>query len=208
MTGHVTLLGDSILDNASYVPGGPSVIEHLRRMLPSGWKTTLLAQDGATVSATFAQVNRIPADSTHLVLSVGGNDALWLAGSIFATPTSDMREALQALAHACEGFGYDYRRLVNELRQLRQPLTICTIYDAAPGLDAAELAGLTVFNDCITRTAFKTRVALIDLRVVCDESSDYSAISPIEPSASGGGKIARAIISAVTGSEPTCRVIA
>ena len=35
--GHVILLGDSIFDNARYVPGGPSVIEQLRRALPDGW---------------------------------------------------------------------------------------------------------------------------------------------------------------------------
>ncbi len=43
---HVVLLGDSIFDNARDVPGGPSVIEHLRRILPAGWQATLLAQAG------------------------------------------------------------------------------------------------------------------------------------------------------------------
>ena len=33
---HVVLLGDSIFDNGRYVPGGPSVIEHLRKALPAG----------------------------------------------------------------------------------------------------------------------------------------------------------------------------
>jgi hypothetical protein len=40
---------------------------------------------------------------------------------------------------------------------------------------------------------------VIDLRLICDERADYSAVSPIEPSAAGGGKIARAIARAVTG---------
>ena len=44
---HVFLLGDSIFDNGRDVPGGPSVIEHLRRCLPSGLRATLLAKDGA-----------------------------------------------------------------------------------------------------------------------------------------------------------------
>jgi hypothetical protein len=56
MSGHIVLLGDSILDNASYVPGGPSVVEHVRRFLPTGWKATLVAVDGATVSAVFRQI--------------------------------------------------------------------------------------------------------------------------------------------------------
>src|SRR5262249_20871634 len=43
---HVVLLGDSIFDNDRYVPGDPSVIKHLRRALPHGWRATLLAGDG------------------------------------------------------------------------------------------------------------------------------------------------------------------
>ena len=31
---HVILLGDSIFDNDRYVPGGPSVIQHVQRNLP------------------------------------------------------------------------------------------------------------------------------------------------------------------------------
>lgn len=54
---------------------------------------------------------------------------------------------------------------------------------------------LVVFNDAIVWTALARRLALIDLRLVCDEPADYS--NPIEPSAHGGGKIARAIVDAV-----------
>jgi hypothetical protein len=33
---HVVLLGDSIFDNAGYVPDGLSVLAHLRALLPAG----------------------------------------------------------------------------------------------------------------------------------------------------------------------------
>ena len=33
---HVVLLGDSIFDNASYVPGRPAVIDQMRTSLPRG----------------------------------------------------------------------------------------------------------------------------------------------------------------------------
>jgi len=104
-------------------------------------------------------------------------------------------------------FRRQYRKLVDQLRELRLPLTVCTVYDAVPGLQLAEQAGLCLFNDVITRTAFEVGAALIDLRVVCSEASDYSEISPIEPSASGGGKIARAIWSAIAGGESHRRVV-
>jgi hypothetical protein len=40
---HVVLLGDSIFDNARYVPGRPAVIEQVRQALPRPWQATLLA---------------------------------------------------------------------------------------------------------------------------------------------------------------------
>jgi len=50
---------------------------------------------------------------------------------------------------------------------------------------------LMLFNDAILRTAFEIRAGVIDLRLVCGEPSDYA--NPIEPSGSGGLKIARAV---------------
>jgi hypothetical protein len=47
------------------------------------------------------------------------------------------------------------------------------------------------FNDVIVRVALEHRLPIIDLRPVCTERSDYS--NPIEPSGSGGRKIALAI---------------
>lgn len=149
----------------------------------------------------------MPADATHLVLSVGGNNALWSAGNLFSLQPESVREALQEVATVRNEFAAEYRSLLDELRKTAKPLAICTIYDAIPGLDAAEIAGLCVFNDIITRSAFAVGAILIDLRLVCNEQSDYSAISPIEPSASGGGKIARAILSAVLGESGSSKVI-
>lgn len=79
--GHVVLLGDSIFDYARYVPGGPSVLDHVRRPLPRGWKVTLLARDGAVAAGVIEQLARLPDDATHLVISAGGNDALGSATS-------------------------------------------------------------------------------------------------------------------------------
>jgi hypothetical protein len=53
------------------------------------------------------------------------------------------------------------------------------------------------------------RLPFIDLRFTCDQSGDYSAVSPIEPSAAGGTKIARVIAEVVTGHDfvrPRCIV--
>src|SRR5580658_10352230 len=74
--GHIVLLGDSIFDNARYVPDRPPVIEQLRRGLPPGWKATLLAVDGDVTADVAGQMASLPGDATHLFVSVGGNDAL------------------------------------------------------------------------------------------------------------------------------------
>src|SRR4051812_13229846 len=74
--GHVVLLGDSIFDNARYVPDRPPVIEQLRRTLPAGWQASLLAVDGNITHDVVRQLQGLPADATHLFVSCGGNDAL------------------------------------------------------------------------------------------------------------------------------------
>src|SRR5688572_16398198 len=73
---HVVLLGDSIFDNAAYVAGGPAVVDQLHTILPADWKATLLAVDGDTTGLVADRLRGLPADASHLVVSVGGNDAL------------------------------------------------------------------------------------------------------------------------------------
>lgn len=208
MSGHVVLLGDSIFDNAVYVaPGGTSVIEHLRRALPPAWRGSLLAVDGAMVADVDRQLTNLPSDATHLVLSIGGNDALWMAGNVLAEVATDVRSALQILSGPIEDFSRGYRTLAQTLRRRNLPLGICTIYDHVPGLTAAERMGLCVFNDVISRTAFEVGATLIDLRLTCGEKSDYAAVSPIEPSTAGGSKIARAIVRALLDGQDARQVV-
>lgn len=209
MARHIVLLGDSIFDNASYVGDAPSVIEHLRGLLPPSDQADLLAVDGSVVDSVFSQMARIPSTATHLVLSIGGNDALGVAGSMLLSPVASIKEALATLAPAVTQFRENYSRLVDDLLDLNLPLVLCTIYDAIPDLDAAGRVGLTGFNDTITRIAFARRLDVIDLRVLCHSPDDFSQVSPIEPSGSGGAKIARAIaLATATGGAAGFRVIA
>jgi hypothetical protein len=77
---------------------------------------------------------------------------------------------------------------------LGRDTTVCTIYEGNFDPPFAELArvALAFFNDVILRAAFERRIGVIDLRLVCTEPSDYA--NPIEPSGSGGAKIASAIL--------------
>jgi GDSL-like Lipase/Acylhydrolase family len=198
---HIALLGDSIFDNARYVPGGPSVIQHLERMLPTGWRGTLVAVDGSETTTMAAQFRTLPADASHLVLSIGGNDALGCRAVILREPARSYSEVLTRMEEIRVEFQRNYRSVLDALISYGKPAVACTIYDAIPGLEAAELAGLCLFNDVITREAFRRKLSLIDLRLICCEARDYASTSPIEPSVAGGYKIAQAICRAVSETE-------
>ncbi len=195
--GHVVLLGDSVFDNAAYVAGAPDVVRQVRQRLPPGFKATLAAVDGSTTGDVRRQLRRVPDDATHLVLSVGGNDALG-SSDFLSTPARSTAEALSGLADIADAFEREYRSMLAEAISPGVPTAICTVYyprfpDAA--LQKVAVAGLTVFNDCIVRAAFTHGLPLLDLRLICTEAEDYA--NPIEPSARGGEKIARAIVDLV-----------
>ena len=75
------------------------------------------------------------------------------------------------------------------------PATTPSAEAEAPPSEAVTL--LSLFNDVIVREAARERLPVLDLRLVCDEPRDYSAVSPIEPSQHGGNKIATAVAYAV-----------
>jgi hypothetical protein len=201
---HVVLLGDSIFDNARYVPGGPPLIEQLRKRLPAPWRATLLAVDGNVTEGVASQLRDLPADSTHLVVSAGGNDALWQSTKMFA-PAGSAEEALDRLAGIAAEFRADYRRMLIAVTGTGRAVLVCTVYDSVPGLEPSAKAGLAVFNEVILREAFIAQVPVLDLRILCTDRADYSAQSPIEPSVVGGAKIARAIADALAGHDFTRR---
>jgi hypothetical protein len=195
---HVVLLGDSIFDNARYVPDGSPVIEQLRAHLAREWRATLLAVDGAVAADVLGQFARLPADATHLVVSVGGNDAL-MSSNIVADASVSAPEGFRAAADAQRQFRDDYRDVIRALRAVGKPAAVCTIYDSIPTFPLEAMTALSVFNDVILREAFQARLPVVDLRLICDEARDYSPVSPIEPSEIGGAKIVRAIRRLVTG---------
>ncbi len=198
--GHVVLLGDSIFDNKVYVGADdPAVIDQLRFHLPDGWRATLLAVDGDTTKDITAQLNNLPADATHLVISVGGNDALQVE-PVLSKPAADVSQGLLEMANARDAFQNSYLAMLDTVLKLNKPTAVCTIYDpnfqseADQRISVLALAG---FNDVITRTAFRYGRPIIDLRVMFDSPEDYA--NPIEPSAVGGEKLTRTIAAVVSG---------
>jgi hypothetical protein len=196
VSGHVVLLGDSIFDNGAYTAGAPDVVGHVRSLLAPGWRASLCAVDGARVSDLHPQVSRVPRSATHLVVAIGGNDALSNM-DLLATPVPSTTAALSLFDQRVSQFEREYRAAMGHLLKLHIPLTLCTIYNG--NLDPAQARvariALMMFNDAILRVAFENAAEVIDLRLVCSEASDYA--NPIEPSGSGGRRIAHSILAAL-----------
>lgn len=194
---HLILLGDSVLDNGAYTEGGPAVLAHVRKALPVGWQATLKAVDGSTTEDIPAQLAQLPLSATHLLLSVGGNNAI-LCAEVLQTPVTTSGEALLLLANAVGEFESSYRAVVDACLKSGLPLVVCTIYHGdfpEPSYQQRVVVALAAFNDAIIRIAVEKQLRVVDLRFICNAPADYA--NPIEPSVVGGAKIAQAIARAV-----------
>jgi len=208
MASHIALLGDSIFDNRRYTGGAPDVVGHFREILPAPWRATLCAVDGSTTVDLAKQFGNVPSDASHLVISIGGNDAI-LNSDILGLPVESTAEALTIFGDRIGRFESTYRTAIDDALALHRHTSVCTAYNG--NLDAAEAplarVALMMFNDVVLRFAIERQLAVIDLRLVCSNAADYA--NPLEPSGSGGRKIAAAIARSVLGGDvPHARVYA
>lgn len=191
---HVVLLGDSIFDNKSYVgAGGKDVVAHLREAIPADWRATLKAIDGSVTGNVSHQLSDVPETATHLIISVGGNDALRNT-DVLQMRADSAAQVLNEMANRAERFEQDYSEMLRTVLAKKLPTALCTIY--FPNFPDAQIqriavAALATFNDAIIRQAILNNLPLLDLRLICSEKADYA--NPIEPSDIGGRKIAQKI---------------
>lgn len=191
---HIVLLGDSIFDNKAYVSTEPDVVSHLRAMIPADWQATLRAVDGSVVDEVAGQLARVPEDATHLVVSVGGNNAIMNA-DILSLKANSAAEVFDALANRAADFETQYRAMLETVTSKNLPTAVSTVY--FPNFPDAFMqkiasAALAAFNDAIIRQAIAHGLPFLDLRLICSQKSDYA--NEIEPSGKGGRKIAAKIL--------------
>jgi GDSL-like Lipase/Acylhydrolase family len=194
---HIVLLGDSVLDNQAYVGSESDVATHLRQISPDD-EVTLIAVDGSIVSNVSVQLSNVPDGTTHLVVSVGGNDALMNA-DVLQMQVSNAAEFLGILSGRIATFEKSYLEMLSQAISLELPVAISTIYYpnfADRQLQRIAVAALSGFNDVIIRLAADHRIPILDLRLICSEPDDYA--NEIEPSGKGGRKIAIAIKQLIT----------
>ncbi len=192
---HIVLFGDSIFDNKVYVgENGKDVITHLRERLLNDWQATLKAVDGSVIENVSEQLFDIPSDTTHFVVSVGGNNAI-MNSDILQMKADNSAKVLSEIAGRREIFERHYERMLQNLLSKNLPTAVCTIY--FPNFPEAifqrlAITALSVFNDVIIRQAIINGLPIIDLRLICNETDDYA--NEIEPSDKGGKKIAVKIL--------------
>jgi lysophospholipase L1-like esterase len=196
---HLTLLGDSIFDNARYTMPSPGTTAILQELLRPGWTVELAAQDGATTDLLSVQLGDLSRRPDVMVLSLGGNDAA-MHLEILSPREVVSTELLTLLQNVAEEFEQAYRAVLESLLPLTERLIVCTIYE--PPLENPEqarlaLVPLAMFNDRIIRTAATLGADVLDLRSVCTAPGDF--VMEIEPSAQGAQKIAAAIAGVVLG---------
>ena len=131
-----------------------------------------------TTAGVARQLERLPADATHLVASAGGSDALGNIG-VLKDSSRSIADALTRLAAIGDGFGRGYRAMLGSVLDRGRPTAaLCTIYDPRypdPRLQRLAVTGLALFNDPSSPAPrLRTACRCLDLRLICDEDADFA----------------------------------
>jgi len=190
----IALIGDSVFDNSSYILDEQSVEKILRIKLKEEDVIDLIAIDGSFTDQVLKQIDEINSETTHVFVSTGGNDALWLRPYVQKFNKKGSQDlVIPSYSIIVGNFEFYLNLIAEQLKDLDISVTFCTIYNRIPGLTDHEKSALRVFNDIIIDTAVHFQFSVLDLRTVCVEAEDFAYVSPIEPSEIGGLKIAASI---------------
>lgn len=179
----IVLLGDSILKNESYVKTGLSVCEYVKSKTSS---TYCYAMNDSTIVDVYSQLEQIPLDlndpNCSIFLSIGGND-------ILSNHIED-KESLRPIFIA-------YTKLIRSLKTKmdKSKLFLVNIYYPSNLKYSQYTPVLAEWNKMIDDYAYESNnniAGVVRLNELLRENSDFT--HEIEPSESGGLKIAQAIL--------------
>ena len=188
---HVVLLGDALLDAYSSIDKTPGKFED--GLLPGTrdqWKISVVS--AAEVERAGSSLV-LPRGATHAIIFIEGNHAIEQSGLLHSRPEA-YGQTLEQLVLAADEFERTLGLLIHVAQAARLVIMVCTMFypnykDARRQRTAC--AALAVFNDRVTKRAAEARVALIDLRLICNEAGDYD--KPTQLSQSGLQKAANVI---------------
>eukprot|EP00026_Physarum_polycephalum_P013440 Phypoly_transcript_13840.p1 GENE.Phypoly_transcript_13840~~Phypoly_transcript_13840.p1 ORF type:complete len:262 (+),score=31.17 Phypoly_transcript_13840:149-934(+) len=213
---HVVLLGDSIFDNQVYVSNDynksvPGVLERRLKAINKDWKITHNAVDGAVMKSIDSQLASIPASTTHLFMSIIGNDCLHALAGL---QVGGKWREISAIDHPAilpilTRLVTQYEQTIVKVKKLGHPLTVCNLYAPrfdetkpptrglyAPRFDNPQMNAFCRFavqelNTRLLTIATKYNVNMIDIFSLFTDYDDYA--NAIEPGEKGSEKIAKAI---------------
>jgi hypothetical protein len=168
---HLVLLGDA-LQNLDL---GLNPAEEILVPKPRNpWKLTVLE---APQVLRRGWARAIPLDATHIGICVDGAWAIEASGLLNGSAQT-IRGALETLAAAADQFEDVFAKLVAAALEAGLPTVVCTLVPSRheePLRQRATVAALAIFNDRILRQAVAANLSIVDLRIVCDEESDYAS---------------------------------
>ena len=168
---HLVLLGDA-LQNIDLGKGQAESALVPRPRNP--WKLTVLQPPEVLRQG---RVRAIPAEVSHIVICVDGGWAIDTSGLLQGDAQS-VRGTLGELATAADGFEGIFARLIAAAKETGLPTIVCTLVPARyvdPVHERAAATALAIFNDRVLRRAFAAGLSIVELRLVCDEDSDYAS---------------------------------
>ena len=188
---HVVLLGDTLLEAYRTIDKTPGEFEDA--ILPgtrNQWKISVVS--AAEVERAGSAL-ALPEGATHAMIFIEGNHAIAQSGLLEGRPDA-YGKSLEQLYLAADEFERTLERLIHVAQAARLVIMVCTMFTPNykdPLRQRAACAALAVFNDRVTKRAAQARVALIDLRLTCNEPDDYD--QPTLLSKSGVQKVANVI---------------
>jgi hypothetical protein len=168
---HLVLLGDALENLELGVDPAEDVLVPRPR---NPWKLTVL-EPPQVLERGWSRA--IPLDATHIGICLDGGWAIEASGLLRGEAKS-IRSALKALALAADQFEDIFARLIAAALEAGLPTVVCTLvpsrHQEASRRRVAATA-LAIFNDRILRQAFWAKLSIVELRLICDEESDYAS---------------------------------
>jgi len=168
---HLVLLGDA-LQNIDLGKGQAETALVPQPRNP--WKLTVLQPPEVLRQG---RVRAIPAGVTHIGICVDGGWAIETSGLLQGSVRT-IREALDALARAADEFENMFVRLITAAAEASVPTIVCTLVPARYAESSQErvaATALAIFNDRVLRRTIAAHLSIVELRLVCDEDSDYAS---------------------------------
>jgi hypothetical protein len=168
---HLVLLGDA-LQNIDLGKGQAESTLVPRPRNP--WKLTVLQPPEVLRQS---RVRAIPAEVTHIGICVDGGWAIETSGLLKGRAQS-IQDALDTLASAADEFENMFARLIAAAAEASVPTIVCTLVPARYAESSQQrvaATALAIFNDRVLRRAAAARLSVVELRLVCDEDSDYAS---------------------------------